>query len=379
MKILLVGEYSRLHNSLKEGLTALGHEVTLIACGDYFKDFPADIKLRRTHTHGWRKTLKNTIYRLTGIDVASKALENQFFSHAEELKGYDVVQLINESPFGIAPDSEQRIIDFLYQNNQKLFLLCCGADYLSMTYTYSDKLRYSIFTPLFEGRVGKEVYVNSLKYLTPPYKKLHDFIFERLQGVIATDLDYHLPMQGHEKYLGLIPNPINIEGIQYDFPEGLEPLVIFHGMNSQSYYKKGSDYFEAALDSIESKYSDRVLIITSKDLPYTEYMEKYHRAHILLDQVLAMDQGYNALEAMARGKVVFTGAEQEWLQQYGLDEDTVAINALPDVDALVEKLSWCIEHPKQLREISKNARAFVEREHDYKMIAGRYLKFWEDF
>ena len=46
MKILLVGEFSRLHNSLKEGLLALGHEVILVNNGDGFKNFPADISIR---------------------------------------------------------------------------------------------------------------------------------------------------------------------------------------------------------------------------------------------------------------------------------------------------------------------------------------------
>ena len=43
MKILLVGEFSRLHNSLKEGLLALGHDVTLVGTGDSFKNFPVDL------------------------------------------------------------------------------------------------------------------------------------------------------------------------------------------------------------------------------------------------------------------------------------------------------------------------------------------------
>ena len=45
MKILLLGEYSRLHNSLKEGLVALGHEVTIVGCGDKFKKFPVDYSI----------------------------------------------------------------------------------------------------------------------------------------------------------------------------------------------------------------------------------------------------------------------------------------------------------------------------------------------
>ena len=45
MRILLIGEYSRLHNSLKEGLQKNGHTVTLIGSGDGYKNFPVDIKI----------------------------------------------------------------------------------------------------------------------------------------------------------------------------------------------------------------------------------------------------------------------------------------------------------------------------------------------
>ena len=45
MKILLLGEYSRLHNSLKEGLVILDHEVTIVGCGDKFKKFPVDFSI----------------------------------------------------------------------------------------------------------------------------------------------------------------------------------------------------------------------------------------------------------------------------------------------------------------------------------------------
>src|SRR5690606_31548586 len=102
----------------------------------------------------------------------------------------------------------------------------------------------------------------------------------------------------------------------------------------------------------------------------------YNGCHILLDQVYAYDQGYNALEAMAKGKVVFTGAEEEWSNHYKLQPDTVAINALPNAEYLVEKLSWLIENPDKIIEISKNARAFIEREHHNVEIAQQYIKVW---
>ena len=43
MNILFISEYSRLYNSLKEGLVSLGHNVILAAGKDRFKNFPNDI------------------------------------------------------------------------------------------------------------------------------------------------------------------------------------------------------------------------------------------------------------------------------------------------------------------------------------------------
>ena len=87
------------------------------------------------------------------------------------------------------------------------------------------------------------------------------------------------------------------------------------------------------------------------------------------------DQGYNALEAMAKGKVVFTGAENEFYKQYN-KKKKVAINALPDVEYLVDELSYLIENPNEIITIGKRARAFVEKEHDYIKIAEKYLEAW---
>ena len=119
-----------------------------------------------------------------------------------------------------------------------------------------------------------------------------------------------------------------------------------------------------------------IKIITAESLPYADYIELYDEAHIILDQVYAYDQGYNALEAMAKGKVVFTGAEAEFLAYYGLSEDEVAINALPDVEQLVEKLTWLIQNPNKIAQIGKSARAFIEKEHHYIKVAKKYLDIY---
>ena len=128
---------------------------------------------------------------------------------------------------------------------------------------------------------------------------------------------------------------------------------------------------------INKKHSENIKIITVRSLPYNQYIKAYDESHILLDQIYAYDQGYNALEAMAKGKVVFTGAEKEWLDYYNLKEDTIAINALPDVTQIVKKLEWLINNPDKIIEISKNARRFIEAHHCYVSSAKSYLNIWQ--
>lgn len=376
MKILLVGEYSRLHNSLKEGLQLLGHQTTLIAAGDYFKNFPADINLYRKYDSGFSKKIKVGLNKLFGIDITSLSLKKQFFKHRQKLKDYDVVQLINESPLGATPKIEKQIISFLKQYNNKLFLLSCGTDHISVTYAYEKKFRYSILLPLFNGKVTEKKFAPILKYLKPEFKSLHDFVYENIVGVIASDLDYHIPLKEHPKYLGLIPNPINTEKIVYTPNEIKKRVVIFHGINRANYLKKGNDYFTDALKIIQKKYDAKIHIEIVEDLPYSHYIETYNKAQIVLDQVLAYDQGYNALEAMAKGKVVFTGAEIEFELYYNLNK-TVAINALPDANKIAKKLEDLILNPEKITEIGRNARDFVEKEHHFLSIAKRYCEIWE--
>jgi glycosyltransferase involved in cell wall biosynthesis len=230
--------------------------------------------------------------------------------------------------------------------------------------------------PYLDGKIKDNEFQTVLKFRKPAFKKLHNFIQKNVEGIIASDMDYDIPLQGNPKYLGMIPNPVNIEKLPY-IPLAIDnKIVVFHGINTQSYFKKGNDYFEEALKIIAQKYGDQVEIITTKNIPYQEYIEIYNRAHILLDMAYSFDQGYHALEAMAKGKVVFTGAETEFYDFYQLHEK-VNINAKPDVTYLVNQLSFLIDNPSEILTISRNARAFIEKEHHYIRIAEKYLQTWE--
>ncbi len=377
MRILLVGEYSRLHNSLKEGLIELGHHVTIIGKGDGFKKYPVDHSLEATYipSSTLLTKIRHAIHRISGFDIHSIETLYQFYKKRSFFKNYDVVQLINEYPFETHPILEKLLLQFIFKHNATVFLSACGEDYLSVSYLLQHHSQYHILTPYLNDSNLKNTYQYSLKYTKPSFKRLHHFVFKHIKGVIPTDMDYVPPLKGHPLARPLIPNAINTATIDF-IPNNIkEKIVIFHGINTANIPKKGNDFFTEALSRIQKKYSDHIEVIVAQSLPYAQYIKAYKSAHILLDQVYSYDQGYNALEAMAMGKVVFTGAEDCFISHFDLNE-TVAINATPDVDTIYQQLEWLILHPEEIVQIGKNARAFIEREHHYITIAQRYITTW---
>ena len=379
MKILLLGEYSRLHNSLKEGLVALGHEVTIVGCGDKFKKFPVDYSIyaRICNDNKIANFLFKGIRKVINLDLEKIEKAIRFYLLLPKLKGFNHVQLINSDALETYPILSRFLYKKLFKKIKSRSLLICGDETPIVDYWFQNELKYSVLTPYFEDNSLENQFQFPLKYRKENYKKTFKWLKENCQQLITSDLDYGIPMQKMGYSTTFIPNPINTDKIVFQPIENTNKIIIFLGINRLSYLKKGINYFEKALEIIREKYADKVEIIVTENLPYNEYISIYNKAHILLDQVFAYDQGYNALEAMAKGKVVFTGAETDFLNQYQLQEDEVCINALPNEIEIAAKLSFLIEHPEKIIAISKNARNFIEKQHDYKTIATKYLACWE--
>lgn len=378
MRILLVGEYSNFHNSVKEGLVALGHQVFIVSDND-FKNYPVDLNIRaRYTTDNWLlNKIRQVIFRLSKVDIAHYEVAWNFWKNRKQLTGFDVIQLINEYPLQSPPHLEAKLLDYLFQNNGKAFLISTSDDYLCVKAMLQGKYRYSVLTPC-ESYPKATHCAFTLKYKRPVFERLHQFVYQNIHAVVASDMDYYVGLLGHPQFDGLMPNAINTSKLPFTPLKIMDKVIIFHGINEANYYKKGNYIFEQALEIVQQTHRDRIEIITTRSVPYAEYMEKYNRAHIVLDQVFSYDQGYNALEAMAKGKVVFTGAEKEFIEYYQLTQ-TVCVNALPNAQAIAAELIKLIENPAELVEIGKRARAFVEKEHDHLKIAQRYLDWWATY
>ncbi|AXG72334.1 glycosyl transferases group 1 [Kordia sp. SMS9] len=376
MRILLVGEYSRFHNSLKEGLQELQHDVTLIGRADNFKNYPIDISLEATFFH---KKIPNAfrqlLFKVCKIDIAFLEITYRFFKHRKSFQNYDAVQLINEFPFATIPFVERKLLKYIFKHNKNVYLSSCGDDFHYVNFILNANLPYHMLTAYENDKSTKKWFQYSLQYLSKAHEKLHHFVIENVKGIIPANFDYEMAYRNHPKVLPLVPFPINVDLLPYEPLQYDGKVIIFHGVNQVNYLKKGNNLIEKALHIVEARYPNRVEVKTVSNLPYSEYIETYNSAHIIMDQLYGYDQGYNALEAMAKGKVVFSGAEKDFLAYYKL-EKPVLMNATPNVDDLVEKLSHLIENPQEMIAIGENARTFVEEFHEYKNVAEQYVECW---
>jgi glycosyltransferase involved in cell wall biosynthesis len=378
MRILLVGEYSRFHNSLKEGLQKLQHDVTLIGRADNFKNYPIDVSLEATFFH---KKIPNAFrqlfFKIFKIDIAFLEITYRFYKHRKSFRNYDVVQLINEFPFATTPFVERKLLKYLFKHNKKVFLSSCGDDFHYVNFILNADLPYHMLSAYQKDKSTKKWFQYSLQYLSKSHEKLHYFVMKHVNGIIPANFDYEMAYRNHPKVLPLIPFPINIDLLKFQPLHYNGKVIIFHGVNRVNYLKKGNDLIAKALQLVAEKYPTQVEVKTVENLPYSEYIQTYNEAHIIMDQLYGYDQGYNALEAMAKGKVVFSGAEKDFLAYYQI-EQPVLINATPNVDDLVKKLSHLIENPDELIAIGKRARMFVEEFHQYKIVAEQYVSLWNE-
>ena len=113
MKILLIGEASFLHNTLKKGLLERGHRVLTMSDGNGWHDAPRDINLRRNLRWG----------KFGGLWVVWQLLR-----HLPQLCGNDVVQIHNYQFVPLMYRWNTLLLRFLKLTNRCVVKGCFGDD-----------------------------------------------------------------------------------------------------------------------------------------------------------------------------------------------------------------------------------------------------------
>jgi hypothetical protein len=362
MKILLIGEYIKLHWTFAKGLRQLGHCVVVASDGDGFKNYPRDIDMSLDS--------ENRLGQIKGAAAIIKSLPL--------LKGFDIVQLINPM-FTRIHHLNSYLYKYLKKNNGKIYLGAFGDDYFFTKACIENKIyRYSEFYV-----DGKPTNLKANKELTDAWigtfrQRLNTEIAESCDGIIACLCEYFMAYEeSYNDKLHFIPLPIDLGEIKFQQLEIPEVLKFFIGINKYRMEIKGSDIFLKVMKDIELKYGNTISVDIASSLPYIEYKERLSLADVVLDQIYSYSPAMNSLLSLAQGKVLVTNAVPE---MYSMLHETVnqpIINISPEYKDIYTQIEKLILNKKQIPELSQNGRLFVEKHHNHVKVAKQYLNVWQ--
>lgn len=351
MKILLLGEYSGLHNNLKAGLQELGHDVTLAASGDGFKNFPADIKFDSQRSGIVGKIERNLSY----------------FLHLNQMVGYDIVQIINPIVFNPRFGINKILLNYIIKNNNIVSLLGAGCDAF-----YWQKSRKELDYGPFEDNLKYDYKLNF-----NPYYDGEDalgwnvFLANKVDHIIPIMYEYEIGYRNFKNLRKCIPIPMNINKINY-YPNTVnDKCRVFHGLNRYGF--KGTRIVEQAFSIL--KDNNFLDLRIEGNMPIDAYLQLMKKTNIIVDQVYSYSAGMNAIYALAMGKIVLGGAEPESLKALGF-KDTPIINIKPNAESIVQEIEYLIDHKADIPERGFEARNFVINNHNYIDIAQKYINTW---
>ncbi len=359
MKILLVGEFSGLHNNLKEGLLKLGHEVVLASTGDGWKKFPSDINWLPTRFKG----------RLGYLEYLYKQ-----YKLSRNLKDFDVVQFIsNNQIFEKRLGLNNICYTNLIKNNKKSFFVIAGGDSVIWQYWLNTK-DYKL-SNLIKQTNKLDLDKKLVKYFLSHREKLKTLkLLKKANGIIPIMYEYAQPYRELSNICSTIPIPINCDKIKFIKNNVSSKLIVFHGLNRRG--AKGTEYVEEAFEILRKKHPNDLELIIAGNMKYKEYIEFIKRVNIIIDQTNSYSLGINGLVSLAQGKITMGGAEIEGLKELGYESCPV-INITPNSQDIVKKIEELLEQKNQLSELSKQSRIFVEKYHNHITIAKKYLEVWE--
>lgn len=376
MKILLMGEYSNVHATLAEGLRKLGHHVTVLSNGDFWKNYPRDIDLVRKPG------------KLGGIMYMMK-----LYTIVHKLRGYDIVQLINPMFLELKAECIFPIYQYLRKHNKKVILGGFGMDYYWVSVCCKDKpLRYSDFNIGDKLRTNTDALKERKDWLGTEKGRLNQMIAENCDGIITGLYEYWACYQpSFPQKTTFIPFPIkpqlitpgnsnshtyveNHQVIPLDIPKKVK---LFIGINKSRSEYKGTDIMLKAAQAIDKKYSDKTELRIAENIPFAEYVKMMNGSDAILDQLYSYTPSMNPLEAMARGIICIGGGEPENYEIIHEDKLRPIINVLPNYESVYQELEHLVLHPELVPLLKQQSIEYINKHHDYIKVAKRYEAFYQ--
>ena len=354
-----MGEYSNVHATLAEGLKHLGHEVTVLSNGDFWKDYPRDINMvRRPGKSG-------------GIAYMAR-----LYSLLPRLRGYDVVQIINPMFLEIKAHRILPIYKYLRRHNGKMLLGAFGMDYYWVSECVNRRpLRYSDFNIGDTLRTDADAMKERADWIGTDKERLNRYIAEDCDGIVTGLYEYHVCYEPHfPDKTEYMPYPIAAEMNADQVEPAHHPLRLFIGINRARSTYKGTDIMLHAAEKVMAAHPGKVELKKAESVPFTQYQEMMNDSDVILDQLYSYTPSMNSLLAMAKGLVCVGGGEEEHYELLGENELRPIVNVLPTEESVIAAMERLVTHPDEVTRLKKDSVKYVRRHHDYLKVAQKWAE-----
>ena len=363
MRILLLGEYSNVHNTLAKGLRELGHQVTVASDGDSWKDYPRDIDLKRD--------LESRTGRISFLRRLFRALP--------KMRGYDIVQLINPIFFELKAERIMPFYNYLRRHNKKVLMGAFGMDYYwASVNTDIRPLRYSDFNFGDQPRTDIEAQRFRNEWIGTPKETLCRQIAKDCDAIPAGLYEYwatYNEVPELRDKMRFIPYPIQMPEIYRTAFYG-GPLKLFVGISRGRNAYKGTDIMLSAAQKLQQKYPDKLELKIVEGVPFDEYTRILEGSDAILDQLYSYTPSMNALLAMSKGIIVVGGGEPENYDILNEKELRPIVNVQPNEESVYQELEKLILSPDRIPELKRQSVEYIKRHHDYIKVAQQYLDLY---
>lgn len=370
LKILLLGDTSNFQQTLAGGLRSYGHDVTVASDGTGWMQTGRDIDLSRSDS------------KLSG---AALWYRMRYGSLAPRLKGYDIVSLSGTHFARLQPARLQSIFDMVRHGNSRVFMTALATDtnHITECLDRESPIAYN------EWRVGDAPTLYAAEkapiaraWLSDPLRSYCRHLMTHVDGIVTALYEYHIAATRHSglpadkiAYGGI---PVNIDDIPFTpytpAPDG--KVRLFLGYPSARMHEKGAERLLAAARQLVADHPDLCTLDVASDIPLAEFRQRLAAAHVVIDQLYSYTPATTALMAMAMGKTVMSGGEEDYYRF--INEPTLRpiVNMTPDDRDIYQTMFHIVSNPQRLAELSRQGRQLVERHNSATVVARRYIDFW---
>ena len=367
LRILLMGDYSNCHRTLATGLRSLGHDVTVVSDGSKWQNTARDIDIAR---HGKS--------RAAGLELMLRLR----YGIMPRLRNFDIVAIHNPGFLNLRPVRTKYFFDRLKGENRSIFLTAMGTDsaYLDLCSAADSPLRYTEW--FIDGHPSPLYLSNPAKWRdwhNDEIRSFHEYVYDNIDEAVSILYEYHLAIT---RALG----PTNVHSAV------CPSTCRAYSPSTSTPTPRSSSSISAVTASVASRKAqmcskqpratssramrDASLCRLSKICHTTDISRQYAVITSLSTSSTATRRQPTPCWRWPTASTPSAAPSLNSTISFGEPAGDPVINAPVDYDRLVETLDAIVSDPRAIAPRGRRSRQFVERHHDCRHVAQRFLDFW---